>query len=66
MRQLGKTGRWFAVAAALLAVVVVSGCGGPPRSSGSGVITVEIVTQVGSEGEHLASIADEGHRKNLG
>jgi tetratricopeptide (TPR) repeat protein len=59
MRQLGKTGRWFVVAAALLAVVVVSGCGGPPRSSGSGVFTVEIVTHVVSEGETLASIADD-------
>jgi len=59
MRQRGRAGRWFAVAAALLAVVVVSGCGGPPRSSGSGVFTVEIVTHVVSEGETLASIADD-------
>jgi tetratricopeptide (TPR) repeat protein len=59
MRQRGKAGRWLPAAAAFLAIVAAGGCGGPPRSSGSGVATVEIVTHVASEGETLATIADD-------
>lgn len=59
MRQRGGAERWFLAAAVLLAVVTAGGCGGPPRSSGSGVATIQIVTHVVSEGETLASIADD-------
>lgn len=59
MRQRSRAGRWFPAAAALLVIVSAGGCGGPPGSSGSGVATVEIVTHVASEGETLATVADD-------
>ncbi len=59
MRHRGRVGRWFPVAVALVAIVSAGGCGGPPRHSGSGVATIEIVTHVASEGETLASVADD-------
>jgi tetratricopeptide (TPR) repeat protein len=42
-----------------LAAALAAGCGAPPPRSGSGERTVEIVTHEVSEGETLASIADD-------
>jgi len=51
--------RGRAVAAGLVLVLTLAGCAGPPPLSGSGADTVEIVTHTVSEGETLATIADD-------
>jgi tetratricopeptide (TPR) repeat protein len=43
----------------MLALTLLAGCAMPARRSGSGEATVEIVSHIVSEGETLASIADD-------
>jgi tetratricopeptide (TPR) repeat protein len=47
------------VALALAVAAVAGGCGAPPKLTGSGVQTIEVITYAVGEGETLASIADD-------
>ncbi len=60
-RSTGRGARPTLVGAvsALAAVLIVVGCAGPPRTTGSGVETVQIVSHPMSEGETIESVADD-------